>query len=142
MSNRIPLTECVHGGLYRIFSRNLSFGVFDAKRQGFIGIREKFRTYFLFLEYHFDTGAPFGTVHPHEFLEMCPIDNLREYLESRDDKTNRLVAFDKPVKDGGKGWYFVDTGEASQEIRSFAPINQPLFDWLKEKEKQYYKEEE
>jgi len=42
--------------------RNLSYGVYDGK-EGFIGIREKFGHEFLFTEYHFDQGPPFGTVH-------------------------------------------------------------------------------
>jgi len=68
----IPLTACQDRGLYRISSRNLSLGVFDARTRGFIGIREKFGERFLFTEYHYDTGEPHGTVYPLQQLEEVP----------------------------------------------------------------------
>lgn len=51
------------GQVYRIRSRNLVIGVWRAATQGFIGIREKFGSVYLFEEYHWETGAPFGTAH-------------------------------------------------------------------------------
>lgn len=77
-NNYIPLSNCVDRGLYRIDSRNLSFGVFKKENSGFIGIRLKFNFEFLFTEYHWDTGEPFGTVKPIEYIEACPIENLKE----------------------------------------------------------------
>jgi len=59
----IPLSECVKGRLYKIKSRNLLYGVFDG-RDGFIGIRGKFEDEYLFREFHWETGAPHGTVSP------------------------------------------------------------------------------
>lgn len=56
------MDQCVPRRLYEIGSRNLVLGVFDGDK-GFIGIREKFRHEFLFTEYHWDSGPPFGTVH-------------------------------------------------------------------------------
>ena len=76
---RIPLSECKHGGLYRIHSRNLRLGVFKEGVKGFVGIREKFSHLYLFTEFHWDTGPPFGTVNPKEFLEDCPITDLDEH---------------------------------------------------------------
>jgi hypothetical protein len=49
------------GGIYRIKSRNLSVGVYDGKG-GFIGIREKFGDTYLFTEYGWEQGPPYGTV--------------------------------------------------------------------------------
>jgi hypothetical protein len=114
MKKTISLKECIHGGLYRINSRNLSFGVFNASEQGFVGIRQKFYDEFLDYEYHLDTGPPFGTVAPKEFLEQCPLGDL---------ETSHII---RKKEDG----------------LNYARTNQILFDWLKEKEKQYYKEEE
>lgn len=74
----IPLTECKHGYLYHISSRNLGLGVFNEKTQGFVGIREKFYHEYLFTEYHWDIGAPFGTVNPKVLLDQCPIEDLQE----------------------------------------------------------------
>jgi hypothetical protein len=73
---------------------------------------------------------------------MCPEDiELRESLGSIDQNTNRMVAFDKPVNQGGKGWYFLDTGESSLAIMPMSVSNEKLFKWLEEKTNQYgYKE--
>jgi hypothetical protein len=134
---RIPLEECKHGFLYRIWSRNLAFGVFNEDTKGFVGIREKFGSEYLFEEYHYDTGPPFGTVLPKFVVEKCPHEDLRESGDTIDSKTRRPVKFDKPIKDGGRGWYFLDTDEASEEIMAVAECNQKLFDWLNEREKAY-----
>lgn len=79
----IPLEECLHGHTYAIRSRNLTFGVFDASVEGFVGVRTKFGSRYLFTEYHYDTGAPFGTARPLVVVEPCPVADLREYLGSR-----------------------------------------------------------
>lgn len=75
---KIPLNECRHGFTYRINSRNLRYGVYNEVSKGFTGIRYKFGDRFLFTELHYDVGPPFGTVHPIEELEQCPIEDLRE----------------------------------------------------------------
>mgnify|MGYP001597372953 CR=1 FL=1 len=131
----IPIQECKDRMLYRIVSRNLTFGIFKTATNGFMGIREKFGRYFLFTEFHYDTGAPFGTAHPQQELEPMPQDMaLEEILGIVDNKTGRPVAFDKPVKEGGKGWYYLDTDTASTEISPVSIPNEQLFDWLKRKE--------
>lgn len=68
---RIPVSKCVKGGVYKLNSRNLSVGVYDGDF-GFIGIREKFSTRYLFTEMHYDQGPPNGTASPLEFLNMLP----------------------------------------------------------------------
>ncbi len=68
----LKIDDCIHGSLYKIDARNFSLGVYSKKEQGFIGIRYKFGSEFLALEFHFDTGAPFGTVKPLEYIEECP----------------------------------------------------------------------
>jgi hypothetical protein len=133
----IPLSACKHGFLYRLNARNLIQGVFNENTNGFIGIREKFGDEYLFTEYHWDTGAPFGTVKPIELLEQVQdgipvMDNLGSF----DSVTNQKVAFDRPITDGGKGWYFVETGISSQDIQSVNRSNRELEDWLRSKMKQ------
>jgi len=103
----VPLDDCRHGGLYRLSSRNLAFGVFVEATQGFVGIREKFGNRYLFTEFHWDTGAPHGTVQPQEFLEDCPLTDLRE------------------------GW----SGEG--ERQGYFLQNDALFTWLEEQENKY-----
>lgn len=68
----ISLNDCVHRGVYKINSRNLSIGVFNKDNNGFIGIRRKFDAIYLDTEYHWDTGAPFGTVKPDSLICMLP----------------------------------------------------------------------
>lgn len=67
----IPLEDCEDGGLYLIFARNASMGIFNKEQDGFVIPRDKFGWY-LFTEYHFDTGPPFGTVKPIIRLEDPP----------------------------------------------------------------------
>ena len=70
----LPLEECKKGGVYRLDSRNLSYGVYDGE-DGFIGLRYKFGDTFLFTEYHWDTEnhKPYGTVKPLKLMEMLPV---------------------------------------------------------------------
>lgn len=73
----IPLGECKNRVLYRIKSRNLSFGVFCQETGGFIGLHEKFGYVYIFEEYHRDSGQPLGTVTPLEELpETLPTEIL------------------------------------------------------------------
>jgi hypothetical protein len=111
-------------------------GVFNENTKGFIGIREKFGHEYLSTEYHWDTGSPFGTAKPVELLDQVP-DRVQvtEGLGSFDSVTNQEVAFDRPIADGGKGWYFVATGISSQEIQSVHRSNKELEDWLRSKRK-------
>ncbi len=125
------LSKCIRGRVYRLQSRNLAVGVFNGT-SGFIGIRTKFGNRYLATEYHWDTGAPFGTVSEAVDMEIdVPKDiALRELLGTQDSITGRHVDFDKPVKDGGRGWYYVDTGVADEAIRPVAINNDALFAFL------------
>lgn len=128
----IPLDQCEDGAVYRIHSRNLAVGVFVKERGGFIGIRTKWGQRFLFCEYHWDTGAPHGTVKPLEKLEVKIPEGIQltEYTGTIDEKTGRPVDFDRPIVDGGRGWYFTDTNEASDKIRGVLVPNDALFGFL------------
>lgn len=89
----IPLTQCIKGTIYKIWSRNLRIGVYDGKG-GFIGIREKFGYEYLFTEYHFDTSIPYGTVKPKEVIKELPgWIPLEEYLGSICGNCGRNVQF-------------------------------------------------
>jgi len=80
--NIIPIELCKHGWLYKLNSRNLDYGVYDDTQKGFTGIRTKFGSRYLFTEYHWDTGPPFGTVQPIKEVKECFIKNLNEYHNS------------------------------------------------------------
>ena len=132
----IPLSRCRNGFVYEIQSRNLSVGVFVKETAGFIGIREKFGRHYLFMEFHHATGAPFGTVWPRKKLCMVPkAIPICEHLHAVDEATKRPVEFDRPVADGGSGWYFLDTGAASRKISAVTVPNIKLFKFLARVEK-------
>ena len=69
---KIPLDQCKSGYLYKIFSRNLSYGIFTNSDGGFIGIRQKFGYEYLFVEYHMDLNNHCATVCPKEELCQSP----------------------------------------------------------------------
>lgn len=69
--DKFKMTDCKERYLYRIHSRNLKLGVFHSKG-AFLGIREKFGSRYLFDEYHWDQGPPFGTVKPLQELNRVP----------------------------------------------------------------------
>jgi hypothetical protein len=122
----IPLEELQRGHVYRLHSRNLESGAFDGKH-GFVGVREKFGGRFLFTEYY----SAGGTAWPLADLGPLPEGiEIREYTDTVDRVTGRRVAFDRPVAAGGRGWYFLDSGEASDAIQPVTRTYQPLLDYL------------
>lgn len=85
----IELINCKDRSIYTLNSRNLVLGVFREETKGFIGIRYKFGNRYLFEEYHWDTGVPYGTAKPLKLLELLPadIDLLTNYIQCDDCKT-------------------------------------------------------
>ena len=131
--SRPKIEDCILRRLYKLKCRNLKMGVYDGK-QGFIGIRSKFASKFLDTEYHWDQGPPYGTVHTaiDTGVDLPAHISLCESPGTIDQTTDRWVEFDKPIADGGRGWYYVDTGEASADIVPVGKSNTALFDWLVE----------
>lgn len=133
----LEINACKHGHIYKLHSRNLVLGVFNSESASFVGIREKFGDRFLDSELHWDNGPPFGTAKPKAEIGKIPdgFEVSTHLGPTIDIATKRPVAFDRPVMQGGRGWYFVDTNEASQAIRPKTPANTPLFEFLQEAEK-------
>ncbi len=136
----ISLTECKKRRVYKLISRNLSFGVFDGVTR-FIGIRTKFGRRFLDTEDHWDTGPPFGTARPEEDTGIIVSEEiiLNAYENEGipvDKITGRDVSFDKAISDGGKGWFFKDTGESNKNISPIIFENKKLFEFLEKIEKE------
>lgn len=121
--HRIPIEECIARHVYRIHARNLKIGVFNGV-SGFYGIRTKFDSQFIDCEAHFDRD---GTVYPLEDLGVVLPDSIAMTgdLGTADYLTDRLVAYN------GTGWYFLDTGESSNDIKPYGISNKALFDFLK-----------
>lgn len=113
----MPMSTLEDGRIYRIQSRNLITGVWRAKTQGFTGIREKFGAQYLFEEYHWETGAPFGTAHA-----LYPLDatmSLADQLEDGSKLFALLQEIDKPIIAEMKRRDELDRIEA--ESRRWAP---------------------
>jgi hypothetical protein len=68
----IPLALCQDGYLYSIQARNAYIGVYKTVNKSFTIRRVKFTSTFLFDEYHWETGSPYGTVKPFRILEKAP----------------------------------------------------------------------
>ena len=87
----IPLDKCRNGYLYRIEARNAGVGIYNEKEKSFTINRLK-GDRFLYPEYHWDTGEPYGTVKPLEEFEEAP---------GFKDKSNRVVSGqNKGARDG------------------------------------------
>jgi len=127
--NYIALEDCKHGYTYRIHSRNLSLGVFNQETQGFVGIREKFGSFYLFTEFHYDTGAPFGTVRPHEEIEKCPIEDLREHLGTECQTCRKHVKFVRKAGNETGQWIHLEPIDC-KEARPVAVSNTALYQYL------------
>lgn len=96
-----------------------------------MAFQDKFGDRYLAKELHYDADESFGTAFPIQEIGSVPENILLlDRLGSYDLNTDRQVEFDKPVSDGGKGWYYLDTGESDQNIRACSKHNQPLFDYL------------
>lgn len=123
----IAMTNCVVGHLYRLRSRNLVIGVYDGR--GFIGIREKFGHKFLFMEYHWDQGAPYGTVHPIEDVGVLP-----EGIPVRVDLGCACKVTNKPVEyRTDLGYFYIGTDEKIPEYPASWAVtvpNKELFNYL------------
>ena len=130
----LKLHECEHRGIYLIRSRNLRIGAYREATKGFIGIRCKFGELYLFEEYHWDNGPPFGTVLPTRKIGVVPDGiGVIERFDPVDRATGRPVEYrrDDPASGSVLGkWFFSDTGETSPEIRAVRPDNTALFDLL------------
>jgi hypothetical protein len=128
MSEYIPLDECKEGYVYFLHSRNLSVGVFDG-RSGFIGIRSKFESTYLFTEYHWDTGAPYGTVRPKQELgKLRDGADLTTSLGTVDKVTNRLVFYDDTPDENGKGTQQVSGGQIRVKGWCYEDTKEPVPD--------------
>lgn len=84
----IPLDQCQHRHLYTLNARNLTLGVYNANLKAFIGIRTKLGSRFLDIEFHWDTGSPFGTACPLEDVGILP-DSI-EPIDGHGDPDLRL----------------------------------------------------
>lgn len=136
----IKIPDLIPRRLYRIHSRNLTLGVFNPEKSGFLGIREKFGRRYVFEEHHWDQDY-YPTVKPIQDLGIDLPEGilLREGLPGFWDRTGtREVYFDRPVAEGGRGWLYKDTDEPLLPGQGgYIKNNDALFVWLEEQEEAY-----
>lgn len=94
VENYIKIDQCKNGYVYKILARNGIFGIYNSLDYSFTLSRFKFSSNYLFDEYHWDTGEPFGTVKPIEEIEKLP-ENMDEneilvYLNKLTDNITHL----------------------------------------------------
>lgn len=128
----IPMSELVDRRVYRIRSRNLVVGAWRAATQGFIGIRQKFGDLYLFEEYHYETGAPYGTAHAIEYLGVVvpPEIPMVENLDSLCAQHYRRVEW----RESERTWHHLDDGtvvDREQKDYPYSPMNGSLFDLMR-----------
>ncbi|WP_034641160.1 hypothetical protein [Chitinilyticum aquatile] len=87
-TNYLGIDQMQAGMAYAIWARNAYVGLWLPEERGFLISRYKmYPTPYLFVEYHWETGEPFGTVKPLRPLEICPIPLVptSAYHEERDN---------------------------------------------------------
>ena len=129
----LPLSECIDRRLYRIHSRNLTVGVFRADVMGFVGIRTKFGNEYLFTEFHWDTGEPFGTVKPIEDTG----ESVPDGMKTEDDLGTICSKCGKPAMHDKTSmkWGHADTSPRCDGSGGRSIPNDALFAWLEGKSK-------
>lgn len=143
--NYIPSEECIDRHLYRINSRNLRTGVFREETGGFVGIRTKFGDRFLFEEFHWDNGEPYGTVKPIEDMGVVLPDDVEleeslgtsclncgvkcEYVKWPEGGEREIVCSNGfKMMVSGRWMHLEET--ACVDVRACSVENKALFDWL------------
>ncbi len=132
----LPIDKCKRRYIYRLDSRNLAFGVFTPEKDnGFIGIRQKFDSRFLFTEYHWDNGPPHGTAKPLE--EIGPVREVRIRLVENLPSLCRFCGERVEFKKATTTWSHIASDGKCVGVFPIRPTNKPLFALLEEIEKEH-----
>lgn len=128
----IPFDQLVKGTVYKLHSRNLATGVFTGK-QGFIGIRTKFGSRYLFEEIEYSQDNNYGTAVATEMLGTIPLDiPLTDRLGTACATCSKPVNFDKSRSYGAR-WEHDDDAVPPEDAHDIYPVsvsNQQLFEAL------------
>lgn len=140
--NGIRVEACKDRQLYRLDSRNLTLGVFRGASGGFFGIRRKLGSTFVFEEYHWDTGAPFGTVVPlEELVDILPpkIESVASFPDAECSLCGQVCFWevDGPGLYVGKWFHREDKSPLCDKGIPNSRENVALFTWLSEMEAKY-----
>ncbi len=124
----IPLEELVNGTVYELVSRNLAVGVWVEKRLGFIGIREKFNSRYLFMEFEYNTNGRYGSAMATKDTGVA----VPTEIPLKEDLDTLCLTHQTPIIWGKelKGWVHVKDGTVCLEPNPQYFSNQKLFDFL------------
>jgi hypothetical protein len=97
----IKIEDCKDGFLYIIDARNATIGIYSKEEIGFVISRYKFKSNYLYLEYHWDIGTikpeetQHGTAKPIKELgptklSFLPEMNEQEKLKFLNERTEKL----------------------------------------------------
>ncbi len=140
--------EMVDRCVYDVRARNFRVGVWNAKTSGFIGIREKLGSLFLFTEYWSEPDSPVSTARAVELLGQVPEGvQVREYLPStctecgkevehieytrenpRGDQKGFQHTDGTPMEDTRQGSYGVHVNANPALFDELVPLSQQVYD--------------
>ena len=106
LARRIPVEEIEVGCAYRIHARNGGIGVATGRNDdlGYRLHRVKFDRHFLFVEYDWSRGEPFGTAIPLQRIDAVPpTEGLLEWLADQEEQHRDAImaVWDEIL---GRGW--------------------------------------
>jgi hypothetical protein len=106
-------------------------GIYQKSTGGFLGVREKFGSKYIFEEEHREKGTSYGTVTPYmELPEFLPESILLvESLPPTCESCGGLVGYSKYKAGADRGWIHLEE-DCGSEVIAIATRNKPLFDWL------------
>lgn len=137
----IDPAELFDRGVYRIRSRNLPYGVYRAATRGFIGIREKMGSVYLFEEYEWDASTTYGTARALDYMGQLPDEiEMRETNPTECETCGQPCVYDDDLKEKwmaeglnpGQFPYspWECQGEPCENPQPFRRGYVPLFDYL------------
>lgn len=94
----ISMNDCKESFLYKIHARNAKLGIYCFENKSFKISRYKFNSNFIFEEFHWDTGEPFGTVKPIEEIEEVPPMTDEELLIFLNNKNKEYFGEENPMQ--------------------------------------------
>ena len=119
---------------YSIYARNAYVGIWLPEVQGFLISRYKMNPVpFLCVEYHWDTGEPYGTAKPLRPLEVCPLPILPEAAYNDRQQNALLCAWLDALEEREPpilGWDSV--GERRQAATSWTQRQEAQRKWLEQ----------
>lgn len=95
----IKIDDLKNNYSYKIIGRNAYVGIWVENEKSFMISRYTGLKPYLFHEYHWDIGTPFGTVKPIELIELCPFSVKGKMGYNKIEEKKLLEYLDKLEED-------------------------------------------